>query len=312
MYNLQGDVIALIDASGNIVVEYKYDTWGQVIGRTGILVDSLGWLNPFRYRGYVYDEETGLYYLKSRYYNPEWGRFITFDPIMGMKNAPLKQNVFCYAANDPVACGDYDGLWVITVISGIYSSVCGAISTAVMGGSARKVAAAACGGFVSGAIKGAATEYGWGMGILMDMLFGGLANAAGEAVTQYLAYGEVNVGEVVLAGLTGVAFDSISNAVVPDVKIDYMPIVDEVYKEIAQLYSMGVEQEMIDAAYRHLANEVQAQISAMCTNVFLYDVGTQCVDSMIRGSIIKKRKSAGSITVGSMGGGRYFSVASMR
>ena len=71
LYNLQGDVIALIDSNGKKVVEYKYDAWGRMLSKTGTMTSTLGTLNPFRYRGYVYDEETGLYYLRSRYYNPE-------------------------------------------------------------------------------------------------------------------------------------------------------------------------------------------------------------------------------------------------
>ena len=76
VYNLQGDVVALIDANGTQVVEYVYDAWGNPISKTGSLAATIGTLNPFRYRGYVYDEETGLYYLRSRYYNPSWKRFI--------------------------------------------------------------------------------------------------------------------------------------------------------------------------------------------------------------------------------------------
>ena len=71
VYNLQGDVVALIDANGTHVVEYGYDAWGNSISKTGSLAATIGTLNPFRYRGYVYDEETGLYYLRSRYYNPQ-------------------------------------------------------------------------------------------------------------------------------------------------------------------------------------------------------------------------------------------------
>ena len=79
LYNLQGDVIALIDSNGKKVVEYKYDAWGRILSKTGTMASTLGTLNPFRYRGYVYDEETGLYYLRSRYYNPEWDRFVNAD-----------------------------------------------------------------------------------------------------------------------------------------------------------------------------------------------------------------------------------------
>ena len=55
--NLQGDIIGIVDASGSIVVEYKYDAWGKITARTGSLASTLGYLNPFRYRGYIYDEE---------------------------------------------------------------------------------------------------------------------------------------------------------------------------------------------------------------------------------------------------------------
>ena len=77
--SLQGDVIALLDGTGNVVVSYVYDAWGMPIGKSGTLAETLGTLNPFRYRGYVFDEETGLYYLRSRYYNPRWGRFVNAD-----------------------------------------------------------------------------------------------------------------------------------------------------------------------------------------------------------------------------------------
>ena len=75
LYNLQGDVVALIDrATGTQVVEYVYDAWGKQVSCTGSMAATLGVENPFRYRGYVYDEETGLYALPARFYNPEWGR----------------------------------------------------------------------------------------------------------------------------------------------------------------------------------------------------------------------------------------------
>ena len=73
--NAQNDVIALIDGEGNTVVEYTYDSWGKVLGITGSLADTVGVQNPFRYRGYYYDSETGMYYLKSRYYDPGSGDF---------------------------------------------------------------------------------------------------------------------------------------------------------------------------------------------------------------------------------------------
>ncbi len=63
------------------MVSYYYDSWGKPTSTTGTLKASLGALNPFRYRGYIYDEETGFYYLNSRYYDPETGRFINADDV---------------------------------------------------------------------------------------------------------------------------------------------------------------------------------------------------------------------------------------
>ena len=100
--SLQGDVIALLDGTGNVVVSYMYDAWGMPIGKNGALSETLGTLNPFRYRGYVFDEETGLYYLRSRYYNAERSRFVNADSV-------LLQNLFSYCENLPINNLDTEG-----------------------------------------------------------------------------------------------------------------------------------------------------------------------------------------------------------
>lgn len=110
VYNLQGDVVALIDADGTQVVEYVYDAWGYPISKTGSLAATIGTLNPFRYRGYVYDEETGLYYLQSRYYNPGWKRFVNGDSTISYGGL-LGENVFEYCANSPQNNIDENGGW---------------------------------------------------------------------------------------------------------------------------------------------------------------------------------------------------------
>ena len=69
-------ITGLIDANGGAVVNYRYDSWGKLISITGSMADTLGKDNPYRYKGYYYDDETGMYYLKSRYYQPEICRFI--------------------------------------------------------------------------------------------------------------------------------------------------------------------------------------------------------------------------------------------
>ena len=100
--SLQGDVIALLDGTGNVVVSYVYDAWGAPIGKSGSMAETLGTVQPFRYRGYVFDEETGLYYLRSRYYNPGWGRFVNADAL-------IDQNLYSYCKNSPIQFHDPSG-----------------------------------------------------------------------------------------------------------------------------------------------------------------------------------------------------------
>ena len=109
VHNLQGDVIALIDGSGSQVVEYTYDAWGKLLTRTGTLAATLGVLNPFRWRGYVYDEETYRYYLRSRYYSPPWHKFLNADSTLGKPGSLLGHNVFAYCKNNPVKMIDPSG-----------------------------------------------------------------------------------------------------------------------------------------------------------------------------------------------------------
>ena len=92
--NINGDVVAIFDDDGNRVVEYTYDAWGNILSVSGSMADTIGAINPLRYRGYVYDRETGLYYLQSRYYNPTIGRFINADGIVGTGGSLIGYNLF--------------------------------------------------------------------------------------------------------------------------------------------------------------------------------------------------------------------------
>ena len=84
------------------MVKYVYDAWGKILSTTGSLASTLGAIQPFRYRSYVYDQETGLYYLRSRYYNPERCRFVNSDTL-------LTSNLFQYCDNKPVIAADPSG-----------------------------------------------------------------------------------------------------------------------------------------------------------------------------------------------------------
>ena len=116
--NLQGDVIAILNNQGETVVSYTYDAWGNILSCTGSMADTLGTYNPLRYRGYVYDIETGLYYVSSRYYDPEIGRFISPDTTDVLTATPMgltDKNLFAYCDNNPVVRVDHSGQFWDTV-----------------------------------------------------------------------------------------------------------------------------------------------------------------------------------------------------
>lgn len=129
--NQQNDVVGLVDSAGALVVEYAYDAWGNILYTTGTLASTLGKDNPFRYRGYYFDHETGLFSVGSRYYNPGIGRWLSpepnvyegeFDEGAGM----LSYNVYAYCANNPVIYYDPTGESLTLALAGAGSFAAGA------------------------------------------------------------------------------------------------------------------------------------------------------------------------------------------
>ena len=120
--SLQGDIVALLNGAGNVVVSYAYDAWGAPIGKSGSMAETLGSVQPFRYRGYVFDEETGLYYLRSRYYNAVLSRFINMDSVL-LKGI-LQSNQQAYCINNPILYSDSNGH---DFLEDIWKLICDAI-----------------------------------------------------------------------------------------------------------------------------------------------------------------------------------------
>ena len=105
-------ITGLIDANGTAVVNYRYDSWGTVTGISGSMAGTLGKDNPYRFKGYYYDEETGMYYLKSRYYQPEICRFISADneDVLIDTHVDLaNKNLYLYCDNNPILKADEEG-----------------------------------------------------------------------------------------------------------------------------------------------------------------------------------------------------------
>ena len=145
--NIQGDVVAVYEYDGDLVVRYAYNAWGAVSETEyGSEYDESSFAvecNPFRYRGYYYDTETDLYYLNSRYYDPAVGRFLNADGVdfLGTDEGLLSYNLFAYCLNDPVNRTDDSGNlsiknWIKIGVGAIALGAAIALTVATGGGAA--------------------------------------------------------------------------------------------------------------------------------------------------------------------------------
>ena len=129
--NLQGDITGIYSGTtGTLLVSYAYDAWGKVTAtNVAGTTESATVLarNPYLYRGYRYDSETGLYYLNSRYYDPETGRFINADGFVSTGQGQLSANMFAYCENNPVNREDKNGQWGNIIIGALIGAVVGVI-----------------------------------------------------------------------------------------------------------------------------------------------------------------------------------------
>ena len=165
--NAQGDIIGLFDKTGAQVVSYTYDMWGKLISTTGTLASTVGVKNPYRYRGYRYDSETGLYYLQSRYYNADWGRFINADGVIGKTGEILGHNMFAYCQNNCVNAYDPSGFQMLAEDGGGgYNTASGKLSfsykNSIIKGAGSGMADSAGGYLASKALKEKIVEKSYG------------------------------------------------------------------------------------------------------------------------------------------------------
>jgi len=190
--NHRGDILAITDSNKQRVATYKYGPWGELISQTGTF-DI-----PFRYAGYYFDSETGLYYLKARYYSPELGRFLTKDTVKGINDDPRTLNLYTYAEGNPVMNTDPDGHWIVFVASAALGAYDGykfaqsrgykgwGMAGAIAGGAALGVATSVLGG-LKVAAKVASLAYkaaNTGKGAVGAMRAGQKAHKAFNAVAK--------------------------------------------------------------------------------------------------------------------------------
>ena len=200
--NIQGDVVGVYNSAGTKLVTFTYDAYGNctVSGDT-----SLAYRCKIRYRGYYFDTETGLYWVQTRYYNPEWCRWISPDSLSYLDTETAHGlNLYAYCGNDPVNFTDpsgHDSLpnWVMWLIGGIVILGLG-IATIASGGAAGGVA-----GFIlAGAFKGAAI--GAVSGALVGGTVGGISSVInGENFWSGFADGAAHgfMSGAIVGGITG-------------------------------------------------------------------------------------------------------------
>ena len=131
--DLQGNIFAIVNAAGVAVAFYHYDAWGNHKVYDGDYITEMtsptfiGNLNPFRYRGYYYDTETKLYYLQSRYYDPEVGRFISADTVNYAEPSKFDGlNLYAYCNNNPVMFVDPSGNSISMLVVFLIGAIIGA------------------------------------------------------------------------------------------------------------------------------------------------------------------------------------------
>ena len=234
--NLFGDITGIINESGALVYEYAYSAFGKSDKdeETGI-----GAKNPFRYRGYYYDEETGLYYLKTRYYDPETGRFITIGDISVLdttKDYTNGLNLYAYCFNDPINACDDDGdmpkwlrwllgIGIVLVVAAVAvlsagiaaGGLAGAVIHGAAVGSLIGAGVGAVGGAIAGGIYSAVTgadfwtsvgigiAAGFGIGAIVGALIGGVAGYIGYTPTKITGFTKHGINRAISRDGHGVA-----------------------------------------------------------------------------------------------------------
>ena len=156
--NFRGDVCGIATDYGGVIAMYEYNAWGELVYMDDYTALGIASINPLRYRGYVYDRETGLYYLQSRYYDPEIGRFINADAFAATGQGLTGNNMFAYCGNNPVGMVDSGGYFFFTALGAATGFISGAITAMLSGQDKETWFETACHSAIGGAIAGAGVD----------------------------------------------------------------------------------------------------------------------------------------------------------
>lgn len=251
--NSRGDVEDLYWASGNLACHYTYDSWGNVIsitdanGKEITNANHIGLLNPIRYRGYYYDSETGMYYLHSRYYDPQICRCINADTSDVLTASPTEltdKNLFAYCDNNPVVREDKDGQFWNFVIGATVGALVGGVSAAIS--SYKSTGSISWGSVAIGAASGA---------------IGGLVGASGIGM----------VGQAAISGVTS-ALSNVGNSLIRGEKINWTDVaIDATIGAGTSLIGSVLTSKASNAA----TNTVKKGIDKIVTGKTNYDNGSR-------------------------------------
>ena len=266
--NLQGDVTRIYDGNGNLAAQYVYDAWGnhKVLNANGTEITDesfIGNVNPIRYRGYYYDEETGLYYLQSRYYDPEVGRFINADDIDYIEPETLMGcNLYAYCGNNPVMYVDPSGHFlVLALVLGAFT-VAGMITAGIVGHNQGKTGWELFGFIMLGGAVGLAAG-----GLIVATIGAGAAIFGATGLATHVL--GVTAAQAVAIG--ALAYNFMAIVVAPIVGIEMQPIEwgnpsykpmkpGETPKHPAERRSRNSNRRLMGMSY-HLSQEFISQIA---------------------------------------------------
>ncbi|MDY2889244.1 MAG: RHS repeat-associated core domain-containing protein [Candidatus Caccosoma sp.] len=305
---VNGEIRYIIDKSKTIHVSYEYDDWGvPTISANTEIGQILSDLNPFMYKGYFYDKELGLYYLKTRYYDPDLGRFINADNDVGSVGVTMGMNLYSYCKCNPINYADENGNWpswatkvciglAVIAACGIAAAVCVAtggsacVALSMMVGAAKGALIGAVSGAITGAVTGAITEgikTGTWEGALKGAVSGAIEGAAdgfmwgaiGGAVSGALNSKFCFIGGTLV--MTNLGLKAIEEIKIGDKVLAYNDNLEIFeYKEVVEVY----ENKATKLCHIHTENE-----EIICTpnhNIFTKD-GWKDACELIKNDLIK-------------------------
>ena len=247
---MQGDVVQIYSIWGTLLVEYDYDAWGNcTVVYEHSSYGDLAEINPIRYRGYVYDFETGFYYLNSRYYDPQVKRFINADDasLLGVNGDFASFNFYSYCGNNPVTRADDCGTFWNFVIGGVVGGLMGGISAAIS--SYSTTGSVDVGSVILGTVTGA---------------IGGVIGASGLCA----------VGQAVASGLLGIA-NNVGSTLVSGGDLSDVDVVDALVDGAIGAAGSMLGSKLTESASNAATNMVKKGINKVVTGLNKYNNGSR-------------------------------------